>query len=78
MRKLKDVLQLYPFGLSQHEIARSFSLCQSTVTDTASESLACPGHNAMHRSRPSRQMMVTCIYVDLQFGNGVCFARRQS
>ena len=31
MRKLKEVLRLHALGLSQHQIARSCSIAQSTV-----------------------------------------------
>jgi hypothetical protein len=31
MRKLKEVLRLHSLGLSQHQIARSCSIAQSTV-----------------------------------------------
>ena len=36
MRKLKEVLRLHSLGLSQHRIARSCSISQSTVHEYVS------------------------------------------
>ena len=36
MRKLKEVLRLHSLGMSQHQIARSCSISQSTVHDYVS------------------------------------------
>ena len=36
MRKLKEVLRLHSLGLSQHQIARSCSISQSTVHEYVS------------------------------------------
>ena len=40
MRKLKEVLRLHSLGLSQHQIARSCSISQSTVHDYLSAAQA--------------------------------------
>ena len=40
MRKLKEVLRLHSLGLSQHQIARSCSISQSTVHDYVSAAQA--------------------------------------
>ena len=40
MRKLKEVLRLHALGLSQHQIARSCSLSQSTVHEYLSAAQA--------------------------------------
>ena len=40
MRKLKEVLQLHSLGLSQHQIARSCSISQSTVHEYLSAAQA--------------------------------------
>ena len=40
MRKLKEVLRLHSLGLSQHQIARSCSISQSTVHEYLSAAQA--------------------------------------
>ena len=40
MRKLKEVLRLHSLGLSQHQIARSCSISQSTVHEYVSAAQA--------------------------------------
>ncbi len=40
MRKLKEVLRLHSLGMSQHQIARSCSISQSTVHDYVSTAQA--------------------------------------
>ena len=40
MRKLKEVLRLHSLGLSQHQIARSCSIAQSTVHEYVSAAQA--------------------------------------
>ena len=43
MRKLKEVLRLHSLGLSQHQIARSCSISQSTVHEYLSAAQAAGG-----------------------------------
>src|ERR1017187_9441771 len=62
MRKLKEVLRLHSLGMSQHQIARSCSVSQSTVHDYVSAAQA-----ALERRLRDARLQGTACMEDIDY-----------